>query len=124
MAAASSSRARAGPPCEKSPLSVKGGSCCLAGIAPARDVSCVLCLQPGLAHGTPGEQGLGPVLCALGWARLCGDVAAGAARAARCSRGREMAPGATSPQSRLQLCPSARTAALGVPGPSCPRALR
>lgn len=30
MAAASSSRARAGPPCEKSQLSVKGGSCRLA----------------------------------------------------------------------------------------------
>lgn len=59
MAAASSSRARAGPPCEKSPLSVKGGSRCLAGIPPARNVCCVCsACTPGW-DTSPGTAGAG-----------------------------------------------------------------
>lgn len=68
MAAASSSRARAGPPCEKSQLSVKGGSCFLTrGGARSPAVGnvdfgciwsgCVLCLHPRLGDLLGGCRG-------------------------------------------------------------------
>lgn len=115
MAAASSSRARAGPPCEKSPLSVKGGCCrcCRAG-----DV-CAL-LRPGLAH--TARLGLGLALCALGWARAVGTWLRGRAGAPAAARWLP-APRAASPRSRIPLCPSAGTAGLGLPRPVLPRAL-
>lgn len=122
MAAASSIRARAGPPCEKSPLSVKGGCCCLAGTAlPA---VCVLCLHPGLAHSAlRGSRGWSwpcvPWAGPVPWGRGCGALPgrAGAPVAARWLP----APGAASPQSRVPLCPSAATAGLGLPPPVLPR---
>lgn len=115
MAAAGSSRARAGPPCEKSPLSVRGGSCCLAGIPLplTGSVSCVPCLPPALStQDTLRGAGLamaGAAPCAAGRARLPWGRGCGALPGPRCcSRGREMAPGARSrvpsePQPALPL---------------------
>lgn len=144
MAAASSSRARAGPPCEKSQLSVKGGSCRLAGggrpgtCGGIADFGCIWswrvhCLHSILGMASAalcplGAQGRGAAvdwalhLLSIGrwlWGRLDAPVAARWLPAPGAASPGAAFPGAASPGAASSLCPAAQdAAALGVAGPN------